>query len=469
MKHLKTLIVYILAVSLLFSICLTGCNHNNPTIHAALPTMSYNINNPIRKIGFPKKLYSYRDNLIYEIQYPQIGKNGIDTVLFEQINQKINEFTTKYSDYTAPDKKTRAELYATYQSYTYGDNNVSIELQYLQKDPIADKDTETVQTFIFSGDSVLSAQDIFDAGQWHTVADAVKVAFSSNDTYRDAVNTERFQNALNGNYATLSHFVLDDENVQFFFDKGALFPDSFGIVFASISKDKLSNCFSCKAPEPFKPSATGAQLAIRQGKPIIALTFDDGPRPESTNLILDQLQQTGAHATFFVIGRHAEQHPDILQRETQLGCEIGNHTYSHAALNKLSIDQIHQEIDTTNQIVQSATNTIPTLVRPPYGAIDQSVHENVDAPLIFWHIDTLDWKTKDSDSTINEVLSKVQDGDIILMHDIQSSTAQAVEQLIPELINRGFYLATVSEMFQAKGIQMQNGQKYRTASGEPSK
>lgn len=462
MKRFKTVIVCLLASVLLVCGCFTGCKSDDAA-YAAAPAMSYRINNPIRNIGSPQKLYSYRDNLTYEIQYPKIGNANIDNILFSQISQKADEFTAQYSGYTPTDKTARAELYATYQSYTYGDNSVSIEMQYRQKDPITGKSTETVQTFVFFQDTLLSAQDVFDMSQWPVVADAVELAFSSSDTYRDAVNHEHVHSALHNQYETCSHFVLDGESVRFFFDKGALFPDSFGVVSVCISKDQIANCFSSSAPKPFQPELTGAQLAVQQGKPIIALTFDDGPKPETTNLILNQLEQFGAHATFFVIGNRAEQHPDILQREVQLGCEIGNHSYSHTSFAQLPAEQIHQEIDKTNDIVRAATNTTPALIRPPYGAVNQHVYDNVDAPLVLWCIDTLDWKTQNSDSTIYEVLSKIQDGDIILMHDIQDSTANAVQELVPELIRRGYYLATVSEMFQAKGIPMENGQKYRAA------
>lgn len=200
------------------------------------------------------------------------------------------------------------------------------------------------------------------------------------------------------------------------------------------------------------------------GKPMVALTFDDGPS-KKTERILDVLEQYGAHATFFVVGIQLEKFPEIVKRASDLGCEIGNHTYNHKNLTKISPDEMREQINGVNRLVLEATGKEPALVRPPYGAgiKDETVKANVAYPLIMWTIDTLDWSTRDTQSTLEAIRKDVKDGSIVLMHDLYDPTAAAVETIVPELIEQGYQLVTVSEMFAAKGIALEPGKYYRKA------
>ena len=199
-------------------------------------------------------------------------------------------------------------------------------------------------------------------------------------------------------------------------------------------------------------------------KPMVALTFDDGPS-KKTERILDVLEQYGAHATFFVVGIQLEKFPEIVKRASDLGCEIGNHTYNHKNLTKISPDEMREQINGVNRLVLEATGKEPALVRPPYGAgiKDETVKANVAYPLIMWTIDTLDWSTRDTQSTLEAIRKDVKDGSIVLMHDLYDPTAAAVETIVPELIEQGYQLVTVSEMFAAKGIALEPGKYYRKA------
>lgn len=185
----------------------------------------------------------------------------------------------------------------------------------------------------------------------------------------------------------------------------------------------------------------------------VALTFDDGPS-KYTNQILDCLSRYDAKATFFVVGTNVNRYPDILRRSVSLGMEIGNHTANHPKLTNLSASGIASEINTNATYVENATGVRPTIVRPPYGSYSSSTISAAGTPFILWSIDTLDWKTRNADSTVNAVLSKVKDGDIILMHDLYSQTAAATERIVPALIERGFDLVTVSELAERKGVTM---------------
>ena len=142
------------------------------------------------------------------------------------------------------------------------------------------------------------------------------------------------------------------------------------------------------------------------------------------------------------------------------GHEIANHSYSHKLLTKLSVDGIKDEYIPTQNIVKDAVGYEPTLYRPPYGGINDSVKATIPMPLMLWSVDTLDWKSRNADAVTSNILNNVKDGDIILMHDLYDSTKEASFKVIPELINRGYQLVTVSEMYQLKGVELQAGGRY---------
>lgn len=199
---------------------------------------------------------------------------------------------------------------------------------------------------------------------------------------------------------------------------------------------------------------------IDPAKPMVCLTFDDGPKAATTNRILDALEFYNARATFFVLGSLAERYPEVLVKMRDIGCQIGNHTYDHPRLTKLSSQNITSQLNRTSQIVVNATGVTPAVMRPPYGAYNKTVSSVAGAPLVLWSIDTLDWKSRNATSVTNAVLSKVKDGDIILMHDIYTSTADAAEAIIPALIQRGFQLVTVAELAYYKNKPMSAGSTY---------
>lgn len=196
-----------------------------------------------------------------------------------------------------------------------------------------------------------------------------------------------------------------------------------------------------------------------QHKKMIALTFDDGPG-QYTMELLNCLEENGAHATFFMQGINAQNYPDEIKKMKEIGCELGNHSYDHPQLTTLSGDQISEQFEKTNNIVEDACGASPTSARTPYGAQDETVLSYVGLPCFMWNIDTLDWKTKDANNTYNVTMDSVTDGDIVLMHDIHQPSVEAAVRLIPDLIEQGYKLVTVSELAKAKGVTLEAGKSY---------
>lgn len=198
---------------------------------------------------------------------------------------------------------------------------------------------------------------------------------------------------------------------------------------------------------------------IDPDKPMIALTFDDGPGPRTKEL-LEALEQNQARATFFMLGEKAEKYPDTVKAMAEAGCELGNHSYSHPSLSSLKPEEIRSQMEKTNRLVAKASGQKPTVSRPPYGAVSDEVKTNIGLPMILWSVDTQDWKTRDAQTTVDTVMKQAADGKIILMHDIHSETVDAAIALIPELKKAGFQLVTVSEMADARGVRLKSGGVY---------
>lgn len=198
---------------------------------------------------------------------------------------------------------------------------------------------------------------------------------------------------------------------------------------------------------------------INNSDKLIALTFDDGPN-YNTNKVLDVLAKYNVKATFFVLGSKVKNNKKILKREYDSGMEIGNHTFNHLLLTKYKENVIKDEIDNTSSVIFEVTGRYPKLLRPSYGAYNNTIKKIGDMPIIIWDIDTLDWKYHNSKRIASRVINKVKDGDIILMHDIYSATANSLNIIIPELQNRGYTFVTVPELFYYKEITLEKEKVY---------
>lgn len=195
------------------------------------------------------------------------------------------------------------------------------------------------------------------------------------------------------------------------------------------------------------------------GRPMVAITFDDGPS-KYTETILACLEKYDARATFFVQGKSVSGYPETIKHMSNIGCEIGNHTWSHVKLTAATSDEIKSQISGTNNAVHGITGVYPKLFRPPYGAYNNSVLSVANMPAIMWSVDTLDWKTRNTEKTVASVKSSAKDGSIILMHDIHAPTAPAAEQIIPYLLKQGYQLVTVSELLDARKGGAKSGTAY---------
>lgn len=194
-------------------------------------------------------------------------------------------------------------------------------------------------------------------------------------------------------------------------------------------------------------------------KKAICLTFDDGPS-DNTSKILKSLKDNGGLATFFVVGSRLKSYSSVLKEASDMGCEIANHSYSHPSFYALSSEAITKEIKRTNRRIEKYTGKKAEVCRTPGGAIGGNINDAVGMPIILWSVDTLDWKTRNADSTYKSVMKNARDGSVVLMHDLYSQTAEAAVRMIPALKKAGYQLVTVKEMSLLKKKPLKDGEVY---------
>ncbi len=210
-------------------------------------------------------------------------------------------------------------------------------------------------------------------------------------------------------------------------------------------------------PGPVVP-AFGIYTHARITGPYVAMTFDDGPSAELTPRLLDMLKARHLKATFFLIGKNVEAHPEIVRRILAEGHEIGNHTWDHPQLSKLTDEQTREEIVKTQDAIQTACGITPTLLRPPYGALNKPQHtwipKELKVNVIYWSVDTEDWKRPGPETITRRVLEGARPGAIILQHDIHEQTIEAMPAALDGLIAKGYHLVTISQLIAMESASL---------------
>lgn len=211
--------------------------------------------------------------------------------------------------------------------------------------------------------------------------------------------------------------------------------------------------YSESTPAAKTTPSTGPRLsysAVHVDGPYIALTFDDGPNKATTPRLLDMLAKRGIKVTFFILGENAQENTDILKREIAEGHEIGNHSWSHPNLGKMSENAVHDQLQRTQDLVFQVTGSKPKIMRPPYGSFTEHqkkwAAEQFGFKVILWEVDPLDWKKPGPSVVANRIVSETHPGYIILAHDIHAQTVDAMEATLDGLLAKGFKFVTVSEL-----------------------
>ena len=265
------------------------------------------------------------------------------------------------------------------------------------------------------------------------------------------------------NKEALSNFIITSGGNALAWPLGqaSLLPSSYGeltitVPISSVSKylqnptaRKLANIPKPPEPKPeLAPAPAAPTPAPTTGNKVIALTFDDGPGPYTAHL-LDILDQYGAKATFFLIGSKVSGQSSVVRSIQARGHQLGNHSWSHPELPKLSVDQIAGEIDRTNEAIRQATGVKPSILRPPYGAVNGVVLEQLrlrNMSSILWSVDTRDWADRNSQIVCSRAVAGARPGAVILMHDIHQTSVNAVPCILSSLKQQGYSFVTIQRL-----------------------
>lgn len=463
---------------------LSGCVQNS-TASAAEPLMlQVGPMQPVKPeraqlIGEKEVAIEYSAPVAFVLEYPRTANEVINNQILEIVQGLKAEFTEKYDLKDEEAKKRLSQndckyfLYLDYDSYLVSDDKICVvfhETQELGQDvyPI-----ERVHIYHFDTNTGqrITEKELRKDGFLEAVSAYTIKYFTENEPYKDRIFGD-YKTTLAPNAGRFERFALNTEGVVFYFERYDIFPGSMGMVELLIPYSELVgllNGVGIEAPpvveeevtEPVEP-VEGADREINPDKPMVALTFDDGPNPVHTERILDTLEKYRVVATFFDLGSLVEAYPDTVKRELALGCEVGSHSYSHKNFNTLTQEAIAEDVRKTAEAFRNAVGFEPKLFRPPYGNCNDFVQANMPLAMVTWSVDTLDWKTKNPGEIMRSVRSVGDlDGKVILMHGIYETSAEATEQMVPYLLKQGYQLVTISEILQYKhGMEVESGKYY---------
>ena len=222
--------------------------------------------------------------------------------------------------------------------------------------------------------------------------------------------------------------------------------------------------FAAALAANYRRQALPADAPVQVQSPgLIALTFDDGPRRDTTTALLDGLAQRGVQATFFLVGEQVIGNEDVIQRMDREGHQIGIHTFDHVTLTGLNQADFDAQVGKTRRMLKNILGHNDFLLRPPYGLYDEGVQAKAECPIILWSIDPEDWGDKNVEREVEHIVTNAKDGSIVLMHDIYPQSVEAALQVVDRLHQQGYLFVTVDQLFAARGVELQAGQVYRSA------
>lgn len=382
-----------------------------------------------------KSLVSYinQDEALISISYPITNINVLDDKITGYVNQTYSEFKNMVSS-NIPELNI---------SYTYKEVNTDIVSVSLQTEIITDKRVNKIKTFTYnkSNDKFLTMEDI--VGDLDALDYDIKKELLIK--YQDA-DMDYLSNI------SYDYFTVDDENLTIYFNPTEIKSNYDNLIYLDIPLNSMDLLIDVDKSEEEKTYLSIKKKNVSLDDKVVALTFDDGPS-KYTNKILDVLKKYDACGTFFVVGNRVNFYKEQLKRTLNEGSEIGNHSYDHKLLTRLSKEEFQSEVNKTQEQIVKATGFIPTLFRPTYGGYTNTLKGYTDLTFVLWDVDSRDWQVKSKDKILKNVLPNVKSGSIILMHDGLPYGLNALEDVLSDLKNKGYKFVTVSELLELKKLR----------------
>ena len=429
---------------------------------------------PVREYGENTSLLRMGNDLMVRILYPVGG--------LTQLDQEIERWALDTMEYYQAESMDRgtdadaAELTVEYCSYLVQGKVAGVKLSGVYDRPFLAHPIDVSASFNANLETgaLLALSDILLPG--------------GEEMLRKMVMEQAGVKGHEADENLLNPWLLTHDGLEITLVRGEYLPMSDGTVTLLYSYEELEGIIALPGgteeplpspeppvevtpeptpePTPALPTQPPVQVTpspdIDPDKPMLALTFDDGPSAH-TERLLDAFAAHGGKGTFYVVGNMIDNRPNALRRMAAEGHEIGGHSWNHRQLTKLSREELTDQIMSTRAKIYEVTGVDPTTMRPPYGSYNDLVKEvtaELGIAMINWSVDTLDWKHKNADIVYKEVMDQAKDGAIILCHDLHKTTVEAMERAIPALIAEGYQLVTVSELLSSSGKTVQAGAVY---------
>ena len=515
-KFLQLCGVLILAL-LLYAIGPDSMPHNmpspvRPTVAppAPPPINNNNEDDPSHatiEYGTPEVIKHNSGPLYTYIRYPQAG-TPTDEDIAEWAHTLYSNIVTEFNARRETDTSAIGEINVHFDSYLIDNRYAGIlesgEFSYT----LTTKPEVIVKTFNIdlTDNTFLNTTDILDytqaQGILNLLYDRALLEHPGTDGFLDYIDT-----------GWLNNLVIGHEGIIVVLERYKYFPDTFNTLTVTLPYEDLGTALlirteppldSPPTPPPAPPPGTGPDDPlpddpfpddpfpddpsaddppddppdddlpeqtpsvppqsgnIDPSKPMIALSFDDGPGIY-TNDFLDLFEQYGIRATFCTIGNLVNTQSDALARAVSMGSEVIGHSWDHKNLAKLSAEDVRKQLQDTNNVIEAATGVVTPMFRPPYGAVSDTLRQvssDLGLAIIYWSVDPEDWNTKNADAVYSAVLQHVKNGSIILSHEIYKSTLEAYKRLIPELLSQGYQIVTVSELLYYTHGELTPGHVY---------
>ncbi|MDR1196969.1 MAG: polysaccharide deacetylase family protein [Candidatus Nomurabacteria bacterium] len=402
------------------------------------------------------------------VNYPRTKNPHVNKLLKSFAQQTIDDFKRE----AAAKPSGNNELNMSFKTYRFDRDVVSFAFRrYISLGGTAQvSDVFITKNYNLGGGQDYQLSEIFMGNYLPILSTKLYKVLQSRPEFSDKTKQAALKTGLRPDAKNFENFVLDGPKVIFYFNKYQLGAGEIGALQASLKlseiKDNLQPNFRRPTPNDpssqpaapkYEPVAPPLDLKKIGKKKLVALTFDDGPDQANTPKLLDILEREKVNATFFVLGSRVEYYGDIVRRAYQQGHQIASHTYNHKSLPGLSAGARRTEINSTVAAIEKTIGVRPTAMRPPYGAFNDAVKKDAGMALVMWSVDPEDWLYRDVGTVYNNVMSRVGNGSIVLLHDIHATSVQAAGKIIPALKSKGYTLVTVEQLVKARGGSLKAG------------
>ncbi|UOQ45212.1 polysaccharide deacetylase family protein [Halobacillus salinarum] len=401
------------------------------------------------------------------IHYPQTPNSQVNQTIIDYVNQRKNTF--KKESFQASDVQKDNNPHELHVNFhvLYEDSNVFVVRfdERTEWGSSRSKKTMTMMNFDKTTGTQIKLTDLFKENDGISAfsKQAVQEAAKQLHSHKNAL-VNQLKSSLASNPENFEDFALTNNKVSIYLNDLDL-PGNVPLEKLDIKKKQLKNVLDSaylKESTPYKETTekvetsksknnsadvkSQSQVLDNKDK-VIALTFNDGPHPKVTTKILKTLTKYDAKATFFMIGQRAQYYPDVVREVYNQGSQIGNHTWDHSKASSLKAEELEEELSSTQDVIQKITGEAPQVMRFPF---EVKPLKSIDTSLRLtpYNISVSDWQDQKPEEIAAEVTAKAKDGSIIMLHDLYPATAEAVEQIVPQLTKQGYRFVTIEELQQ---------------------